>query len=119
MPTEIRMPRLVDSMTEGAVVAWRAREGEPVAAGEVIAEIEVDKTTVDLKAPEAGTLARIVAPAGSEKIEVGAVLAILEPGGQPTAATIEAPAARSPGPADGEAARLDQPIARGPKPPRA
>jgi pyruvate dehydrogenase E2 component (dihydrolipoamide acetyltransferase) len=72
------MPRLADSMTQGAVVAWRKRQGESVRAGEVIAEIEVDKATVDLEAPEAGTLARIVVPAGSGKIDVGQVLAVLE-----------------------------------------
>ena len=92
MPIEIRMPRLADSMTEGTVVAWRVREGESVTAGEVIAEIEVDKTTVELKAPDAGTLTAIVVPAGSEKVEVGAVLAILEPDGDPARPVIEEPA---------------------------
>ena len=58
MPTEIRMPRLIDSMTQGAVVAWRKREGDPVQAGEAIAEIEADKTTVDLESPAAGRLSR-------------------------------------------------------------
>jgi pyruvate dehydrogenase E2 component (dihydrolipoamide acetyltransferase) len=82
MPTEIRMPRLVDTMTEGTVVAWRVSEGALVQAGDVIAEIEVDKTTVDLQAPEAGTLARIVAPAGSAEVEVGALLAILDEAGE-------------------------------------
>ena len=60
MPTEIRMPRLIDSMTQGAVVAWRKREGDPVQAGEVIAEIEADKTTVDLESPAAGRSLKIV-----------------------------------------------------------
>ena len=54
MSIEIRMPRLVDTMTQGSVVAWRKREGEPVQAGEVIAEIEVDKATVDLESPGMG-----------------------------------------------------------------
>jgi pyruvate dehydrogenase E2 component (dihydrolipoamide acetyltransferase) len=86
MPTEIRMPRLIDTMTQGTVVAWRTREGERVESGAVIAEIEVDKTTVDLQAPDAGTVTRIVVPAGSAEVEVGAVLAILEPGGGPAPA---------------------------------
>ncbi len=92
MPTEIRMPRLVDSMTHGAIIAWRKREGETVAAGEVIAEIEVDKTTVDLMAPDAGTLTRIEVPADSEKVEVGTVLAILEPIASPVHSVITEPA---------------------------
>ena len=106
MPIEIRMPRLADSMTQGAVVAWRKRQGEPVQAGEVIAEIEVDKATVDLESPEAGTLARIVVPAGSEKIEVGQVLAVLDAteapalavGRQPAASASIAPTATSDAP---------------------
>jgi pyruvate dehydrogenase E2 component (dihydrolipoamide acetyltransferase) len=72
------MPRLVDSMTQAAVVAWRKREGEPVRAGEVIAEIEVDKATVDLESPGNGKLGRIIVPAGAEKVEVGRVLAVLD-----------------------------------------
>lgn len=92
MPTEIRMPRLADSMTQGAVVAWRKREGEPVRAGEAIAEIEADKTTVDLESPAAGTLVKIVTPAGSEKIDVGAVLAILDESNTAGATIVDTPA---------------------------
>src|SRR3954468_23877164 len=113
MPTEIRMPRLVDSMTQGAVVAWRKREGEPVRSGEAIAEIEADKTTVDLESPAAGTLVKIVAPAGSEKLDVGAVLAILDESSTSGATLVEesAPAppltsprpnGHPPAPAEGE-----------------
>jgi pyruvate dehydrogenase E2 component (dihydrolipoamide acetyltransferase) len=91
--SEIRMPRLTDSMTQGAVVAWRKKQGEPVRAGEVIAEIEVDKATVDLESPEAGTLARIVVPAGSGKIDVGQVLAVLKASEAPALAIGQQPAA--------------------------
>jgi pyruvate dehydrogenase E2 component (dihydrolipoamide acetyltransferase) len=92
MPTEIRMPRLIDSMTQGAVVAWRKREGEIVRAGEAIAEIEADKTTVDLESPAAGRLIKILTPAGSDKVDVGAVLAVLDETGD-SAAVVEQPAA--------------------------
>src|SRR5262249_20061539 len=91
MPTEIRMPRLIDSMTQGAVVAWRKREGESVQAGEAIAEIEADKTTVDLEAPAAGRLVKILTPAGSDKVEVGTVLAIVDEASEAGAAAIEQP----------------------------
>jgi pyruvate dehydrogenase E2 component (dihydrolipoamide acetyltransferase) len=93
---EIRMPRLADSMTQGAVVAWRKQQGEPVRAGEVIAEIEVDKATVDLESPEAGTLARIVVPAGSGKIDVGQVLAVLDTTEAPALAVGRQPAISAP-----------------------
>jgi pyruvate dehydrogenase E2 component (dihydrolipoamide acetyltransferase) len=78
MSTEVRMPRLTDTMIEAAVVAWRKQEGDPVRVGEILAEVEADKTTVDLEAREAGTLARILVPAGSEKVPVGAVLALMD-----------------------------------------
>jgi pyruvate dehydrogenase E2 component (dihydrolipoamide acetyltransferase) len=66
-------------MTHGTVVAWRKQEGERVRAGDVIAEIEADKATVDLESPESGTLEQILIPAGSEHIEVGRVLALVDP----------------------------------------
>jgi len=113
MPTEIRMPRLVDSMTEGAVVAWRTREGESVTAGEVIAEIEVDKTTADLQAPDSGTLTKIVVPAGSEKVEVGAVLAVLEQNG-PALAVVREPASASLGPTNGGYVEVEEPAKTAP-----
>jgi pyruvate dehydrogenase E2 component (dihydrolipoamide acetyltransferase) len=91
MPTEIRMPRLIDSMTQGAVVAWRKREGESVQAGEAVAEIEADKTTVDLEAPATGRLVKILTPAGSDKVEVGAVLAIVEEASEVGAVAVEQP----------------------------
>ena len=98
MPTEIRMPRLTDTMTEGAVVAWRKREGDSVRAGEVLAEVEADKTTVDLEAPEDGALSRIVVSAGSEKVRVGEVLAILHRPGEAMAPAAKEPVAEVPPP---------------------
>lgn len=98
MPTEIRMPRLTDTMTEGAVVAWRKQEAEPVRAGEVVADVEADKTTVTLEAPEDGTLTRIVVPAGAERVKVGEVLAILHRPNERAAPAAEGPAAAAPVP---------------------
>ncbi len=100
MSIEIRMPRLVDTMTQGSVVAWRKREGEPVQAGEVIAEIEADKATVDLESPGDGTLARIIVAAGAENVAVGQVLAILAPAGQAVADPMLQPAPGPPLPPD-------------------
>ncbi len=116
MPTEIRMPRLVDTMTEGTVVSWRVREGEPVAAGDVIAEIEVNKTTVDLTAPEAGTLTRIVVPAGTPEVEVGALLAVLDQIGSPAAAVAKEPVSLSSGLAEPGNSHAEPPDRREPAP---
>jgi pyruvate dehydrogenase E2 component (dihydrolipoamide acetyltransferase) len=109
MPIEIRMPRLVDTMTQGAVVAWRKQEGQRVRAGEVIAEIEADKATVDLEAPGDGTLARIIVPVGAEKVEVGRVLAVLDEIGQMAPASIEQPSAAPPACSDGYEVQPAQP----------
>lgn len=78
MKIEIAMPRLSDSMSEGSVTAWFKSEGEAVAKDEAIAELETEKSTVDLVAPQAGVLARIVIAAGSGAVPVGTVLAEIE-----------------------------------------
>jgi len=96
MRIEIRMPRLTDTMIEGSVAAWRKQEGDLVRAGEVIAELEVDKTTVDLEALEDGTLLRIIVPAGAEKVPVGEVLAIVHRPGETAATAALVPAAAAP-----------------------
>jgi pyruvate dehydrogenase E2 component (dihydrolipoamide acetyltransferase) len=95
MPIDIRMPRLTETMTEGAIVAWRKHEGDSVRAGEVIAEIEADKTTVDLEAPADGRLSRIVLPSGADKVQVGDVLAILHRPAEAATATADDTAAET------------------------
>lgn len=78
MRVEILMPRLSDAMTEGTVTAWFKAEGDLVKAGEAIAELETEKSTVDLEASAGGVLARIVVAAGSAAVPVGALLAEIE-----------------------------------------
>lgn len=78
MRIEVTMPRLSDSMTQGTLANWFKAEGEAVAKGEAIAEIETEKSTVDLLAPEGGVLARIVVAAGSGATPVGGLLAEIE-----------------------------------------
>jgi pyruvate dehydrogenase E2 component (dihydrolipoamide acetyltransferase) len=76
MPSEITMPQLSDTMAEGTVVKWRKQEGDRVKAGDVVAEIETDKATMEMEAFEAGTLAHIAVPEGG-KVAVGATIALL------------------------------------------
>lgn len=78
MRIEIAMPRLSDSMSEGTVTAWFRNEGEAVAKGDTIAEIETEKSTVDLTAPDSGVLVRIAVAAGAGAVPVGAVLAEID-----------------------------------------
>ncbi len=79
MPTEITMPQLSDTMSEGTVVKWHKREGDAVKAGDKIAEIETDKAVMEQEAFDDGTLAVIVAPEGT-KVEVGKPIGILAVG---------------------------------------
>jgi pyruvate dehydrogenase E2 component (dihydrolipoamide acetyltransferase) len=79
MRVEVRMPNLGSDMDSGKVAAWLKQVGDSVARGEVIAEIETDKTTVEMEALASGTLVEIVADVGSE-LAVGEVIAYLEAG---------------------------------------
>jgi 2-oxoglutarate dehydrogenase E2 component (dihydrolipoamide succinyltransferase) len=80
MATEIKVPTLGESVTTATVARWLKKAGESVAADEPLVELETDKVTVEVNAPEAGTLGAIAAEEGAE-VEVGAVLATLEAGG--------------------------------------
>src|SRR5258706_7958463 len=79
MPSEITMPQLSDTMTEGTVIKWNKKEGDKVKAGEEIADIETDKATMPMEAFESGTIALIAVPAGG-KVKVGGVLAVIATG---------------------------------------
>src|SRR5688572_11991794 len=79
MPSEITMPQLSDTMTEGVVVKWNKKEGDKVKSGEEIAEIETDKATMPMEAFESGTLAHIAVQPG-QKIKVGGLLAVIATG---------------------------------------
>ena len=77
MPTPVRVPNLGAEASEARVLSWRRAVGDSVAAGELLAEIETDKATVDLEAPVSGRLSEILAPEGAE-VPVGAVIAIID-----------------------------------------
>ena len=74
---EIKMPSLSPTMTHGTLVKWRVREGAAVARGEIIAEIETDKTVLEIESPGAGVLTRRLHEEGAEEIPVGAAIAEL------------------------------------------
>jgi pyruvate dehydrogenase E2 component (dihydrolipoamide acetyltransferase) len=78
---ELTMPKLSDTMTEGTVVAWKKKKGDQVTAGEVIAEIETDKATMEWESPEDGVLSDIFVEEGG-KVEVGEKIAFI---GEPSA----------------------------------
>ncbi|CCL98976.1 uncharacterized protein FIBRA_00984 [Fibroporia radiculosa] len=71
------MPAMSPTMTEGGIAAWKKKEGETFAAGDVVLEIETDKATIDVEAQDDGILAKIIAPDGSKNISVGSPIAII------------------------------------------
>ncbi len=91
MATYIEMPKLADTMTEGTLVKWRKNVGDPVKVGDVIAEVETDKATMEIEAFDAGTLHEQLVTAG-QKVPVGTHIALLLAKGE-AAPTGDAPAA--------------------------
>ena len=77
MSTNILMPALSPTMTEGNLVKWNVKEGDEVRAGDVVAEIETDKATMEVEAVDEGVIGKIVVPAGTEGVEVNSVIAVL------------------------------------------
>jgi len=77
MPTNILMPALSPTMEKGNLAKWLKKEGDKVKSGDVIAEIETDKATMEYEAVDEGTLAKIVVPEGTQDVAVNAVIAVL------------------------------------------
>src|ERR1700719_325328 len=124
MPIHILMPALSPTMEKGNLAKWLKKEGDKVKSGDVIAEIETDKATMEVEAVDEGTLAKIVVPEGTQDVPVNEVIAVLagdgedvkaagagaasappkaaaasaaaKPAAQPSASSFETPAARAP-----------------------
>ena len=82
MATDVLMPALSPTMTEGKIARWLKSEGEPVRAGDVLAEIETDKATMEVEAIDEGVLARIVIPEGTEHVAVNTPIAVIAANGE-------------------------------------
>ena len=106
MPIAVTMPALSPTMEEGTLARWAKREGDAVGPGDVIAEIETDKATMEVEAVDEGVLGRIVVPEGTEGVKVNAVIAWLLEEGEDAGAL----------PADGDAAAEPAPAAPEPEP---
>src|SRR5215216_2818993 len=77
MPTNILMPALSPTMETGNLAKWLVKEGDAVKSGDVIAEIETDKATMEVEAVDEGTIAKIVVPEGTADVPVNQVIAVL------------------------------------------
>ena len=94
---EIKMPRLSDTMEEGAIATWHKKPGDPVAIGDVLVEIETDKAVMEYEAYQAGTLAEILVPEG-QNADIGAPIALLDDGAGGPAPSAPAPATEAQAP---------------------
>jgi pyruvate dehydrogenase E1 component beta subunit len=86
MSVDILMPALSPTMEEGTLSKWLKKEGDPVKSGDIIAEIETDKATMEVEAVDEGILAKILVPEGTEGVKVNAVIAVLAAEGEQVAA---------------------------------
>jgi pyruvate dehydrogenase E2 component (dihydrolipoamide acetyltransferase) len=103
MPIAIKMPALSPTMEEGTLAKWLVKEGDTVKSGDIMAEIETDKATMEFEAVDEGVIARILVAEGTDNVKVGADIALLAEEGE-DAGAVEAPATRAetPQPADPE-----------------
>ena len=90
MPIELKMPALSPTMEEGTLAKWLVKEGDQVASGDILAEIETDKATMEFEAVDEGTVAKILVPAGTDGVKVGAPIAILAGEGEDASASASA-----------------------------
>src|SRR5215475_8544979 len=93
MPINILMPALSPTMEKGNLAKWLKKEGDPVRAGDVLAEIETDKATMEYEAVDEGVLAKILVPEGTADVAVNAPIAVLAAEGE----DVKAAAAGAPG----------------------
>ncbi|MCE2843237.1 MAG: pyruvate dehydrogenase complex dihydrolipoamide acetyltransferase [Novosphingobium sp.] len=113
MPIEIKMPALSPTMEEGTLAKWLVKVGDKVSSGDIMAEIETDKATMEFEAVDEGTIVAISVPEGSEGVKVGAVIATLatdDEDAAPVASKAAAPAPKA------EAAPAPAPVAAAPAP---
>ena len=99
MPIELKMPALSPTMEEGTLAKWLVKEGDKVNSGDILAEIETDKATMEFEAVDEGTVAKILVPEGAEGVKVGQPIALLAGEGEDVGKAAAAPKADTPPPA--------------------
>src|ERR1700748_3601170 len=85
MPIQVLMPALSPTMEKGNLAKWLKKEGETIKSGDVIAEIETDKATMEVEATDEGTLGKILIPEGTADVAVNTPIATILPEGEPAA----------------------------------
>jgi pyruvate dehydrogenase E1 component beta subunit len=124
MPTNVLMPALSPTMEEGKLAKWVVKEGDAVKAGDVIAEIETDKATMEVEAVDEGTLGKILISEGTEGVKVNTPIAVILGEGEDSSAATAAPKAPAPPaekaadaakPTEKETTETEAPAAKAPK----
>jgi pyruvate dehydrogenase E2 component (dihydrolipoamide acetyltransferase) len=95
MSIELKMPALSPTMEEGTLAKWLVKEGDTVSSGDILAEIETDKATMEFEAVDEGKIAKILVPEGSDGVKVGTPIAILAGEGEEVSAAAPAPKAEA------------------------
>ncbi len=117
MSIELKMPALSPTMEEGTLAKWLVKEGDTVSSGDILAEIETDKATMEFEAVDEGTISQILIPAGTDGVKVGTVIALIAGEGEDAAAPkAAAPAPKPAAPAPAPAAAAPAPAAVAPAP---
>ncbi|BCB19852.1 pyruvate dehydrogenase complex dihydrolipoamide acetyltransferase [Bosea sp. ANAM02] len=115
MPTNILMPALSPTMEKGNLAKWLKKEGDTIKSGDIIAEIETDKATMEVEAVDEGVLAKIVVPEGTADVAVNEIIGVIAGEGE-DAKSVSAPAAGGAAPAKAEAPKAEAPKAEAPAP---
>ncbi|MES5488745.1 pyruvate dehydrogenase complex E1 component subunit beta [Bradyrhizobium sp. INPA03-11B] len=116
MPIQVLMPALSPTMEKGNLAKWLKKEGETIKSGDVIAEIETDKATMEVEATDEGTLGKILIPEGTADVAVNTPIATILADGESAADLAKAPAAPAPQPKAAEAAPAAEAKAEAPQP---
>ncbi len=106
MATELKMPALSPTMEEGTLAKWLVKEGDEVKSGDILAEIETDKATMEFEAVDEGKIAKILVPEGTDGVKVGQPIALLAADGE----QVSAPAPATPAKAEEPAPAKEAPI---------
>ena len=116
MPTELKMPALSPTMEEGTLAKWLVKEGDDVKSGDILAEIETDKATMEFEAVDEGKIAKILVPEGTDGVKVGQPIAILAGEGEQLSPSPLAGEGQSSAAAQGEGASSSAPPLPNPSP---
>jgi pyruvate dehydrogenase E2 component (dihydrolipoamide acetyltransferase) len=113
MPIELKMPALSPTMEEGTLAKWLVKEGDSVSSGDILAEIETDKATMEFEAVDEGTISKILVPEGTDGVKVGAPIAIMAGEGE----SVDTPAPAKAEPAKAPAQKEEMKAAPPPQAP--